>query len=75
MLRVYDEIRRPRAQKTCEESKRQGENYERRGRSGPTDDDIRKDLPGMWDFLWNQPMDEDVNQSIARLQQMGVFRL
>ena len=74
MLQVYDEIRRPRAQSVWEGSRRQADYYECYGPHGPTPDGIRQDIEGTWGFVWDYPLNADMDKAVARLQDMGVYR-
>ncbi|KAJ3558545.1 hypothetical protein NM688_g857 [Phlebia brevispora] len=71
LLRVYDEVRRPRALSVWEGSVRQGDNYDWRGKSGPSREGVRKDLAGSFDFVWNYPVHEDFKKAASRLQELG----
>ena len=73
MLRVYDEIRRPRAQSVWNESVYAGEIFDGYGRTQPFPQGMAKDLPGLWDFVWGYGLNEGVRQAERRLQEQGVF--
>ncbi|KAJ3543230.1 hypothetical protein NM688_g5882 [Phlebia brevispora] len=73
ILKVYDEIRRPRAQKVWEGSVHAGRVVDGYGPSGMSADGLRKDIPGMWDFVWRHDMEGNVQQAVQTLEERGVF--
>ena len=74
VLRVYDEVRRPHAQQVWDTTRRNGHTYQSRGEHGPSHEGIRKDMQGIWDFVWHHPLHADRDQAIARLRELGVYR-
>ncbi|KAJ3488182.1 hypothetical protein NLI96_g3021 [Meripilus lineatus] len=73
VLKVYDEIRRPRAQKVWEDTRMAGDIYEGFGRQGFTPDGLRQDLSGLWDFVWNHDIVKDIQTAGEYLRELGTF--
>lgn len=74
VLEVYDEIRRPRSQAVWDGSREAGKIFDGNGKSGPTVEGMRKDLPGMWDLVWDYEFDDDEQRAVTMLQERGVFK-
>lgn len=73
VLKVYDEIRRPRGQAVCDGAVEAGRIYGGHGKSGPTPEGMAKDLAGMWDFVWYHEVEDDVRKAVGLLCERGVF--
>lgn len=73
VLKAYDYIRRPRANKVLTRSRDAGEIYELCGPSGSEYADIRTDLQDMWSFLWHHDLDDDVESAINSLVEQEIF--
>ncbi|KAJ3488207.1 hypothetical protein NLI96_g3020 [Meripilus lineatus] len=67
ILKVYDELRRPRAQHVWESSLQTGEVYEGRGRLGISPAGISQELKGVYDFVWHHNLQEDIDSGIHLL--------
>ena len=66
---MYASIRESRAQRVWEGSRRAGDIYE--GRAGY--DGIGLDeLQALWDYVWNQPLDADLDCAVNVLVQLPV---
>lgn len=75
MLQAYDMIRRPRANSVLTASYAAGEIYEFAGPSGPTVGGVRKDLEGIWEFVWRHDLDEDIRTAIKFLEDKQAFKV
>ena len=73
MLRVYDEIRRPRVNRIWDDTFRTGNIVDGLGKHGPTHEGLHKDLYGTWDYAWNHDADEYVVKALHRLRKLGAF--
>ncbi|TCD68113.1 hypothetical protein EIP91_011566 [Steccherinum ochraceum] len=73
VLRVYDELRRPRSQAVWERSLRAGQVVEALGPSGFTKEGVQKDLTGIFDLLWHHELEEDVKEGLRRVAQLHSF--
>lgn len=71
MLRVYDELRRPRAQDVWNRSVEAGRVYEALGKSGFHAEGVRKDLTGIFHPLWHYRLEDDIEEGLQRVQEMG----
>ncbi|GJE88012.1 FAD-dependent oxidoreductase [Phanerochaete sordida] len=73
VLKVYDELRRPRSQRVWDESTEAGKIRDGCGPSGFTIEGIRKDLTGALDYVNSYKLGEDVLQAELMLKQRGVY--
>ena len=73
VLRAYDEVRRPRAQRVWEGSVYAGCIYEGYGKSQPFPEGLQEDLPGLWDFVWQHGLEDDLRAAEQILSDSGVF--
>lgn len=73
VLRAYDEVRRPRAQRVWEGSVYAGSIFEGYGKSQPFPEGLREDLPGLWDFIWYHGLEDDLHAAEQILEDAGVF--
>lgn len=73
VLKVYDEIRHPRAQLVWDESWKMGRLFDGYGKTQPSPEGIREDIPGLWDFVWGHDLEEDLHDAERRLEASGVF--
>ena len=74
VLKMYDEVRRPHAQHVWDETLRNGNTYQSRGPAGPSPEGVKKDLDGVWDFVWHHPLHADHDEAVSNLQALGVYR-
>ncbi|KAI0347664.1 FAD/NAD-P-binding domain-containing protein [Trametopsis cervina] len=72
-LRVYDAVRRPRAQRVWEASIRAADIYEGYGEHGASNEARRRDLEGIWDWVWHHGADEDYHLALEMLRSQGLF--
>ena len=73
ILKVYDEVRRPRAQHVWEESWKMGRLFDGYGKTQPSPEGIREDIPGLWDFVWGHGLEDDLHEAERILEARGVF--
>lgn len=73
VLKVYDELRRPRSQRVADLSHQAGKVYNFHGPHGPSAQGIRTDLEGMQDYPWGYVLDEDVKIAAGKLTDRGVW--
>jgi salicylate hydroxylase len=73
VLKVYDLVRRPRANSVWSASKKAGEIYEGYGPSGSSLEAMRKDLVGIWDAVWHHDLGADYERAVTLLQESGAF--
>ncbi|GJJ14209.1 hypothetical protein Clacol_008471 [Clathrus columnatus] len=71
VLKAYDYVRRPRANKVLTRSRDVGEIYEFRGPSGDNQTGIRKDLENMWSFVWHHDLGDDVRTATEYLEEIS----
>ncbi|KAF8530029.1 hypothetical protein BU17DRAFT_78551 [Hysterangium stoloniferum] len=64
VLKAYDYIRRPRANRVLTSSYTAGEVYEQAGPSGDSIEAIRTDLIDQWDFVWHHDLDHDFEMAV-----------
>ncbi|KAF8530028.1 hypothetical protein BU17DRAFT_78550 [Hysterangium stoloniferum] len=64
VLKAYDHIRRPRANRVLTSSYAAGEVYEYAGPSGGSIEGIRSDLTDQWDFVWHHDLDHDFEMAV-----------
>ncbi|KIJ31478.1 hypothetical protein M422DRAFT_266856 [Sphaerobolus stellatus SS14] len=67
VLKAYDHVRRPRANRVLEESYVAGEVYELAGPSGPNLHEVRNDLTNKYDFVWHHDLNQDVRTAFSIL--------
>jgi salicylate hydroxylase len=75
VMQAYDMVRRPRANRVLQASSATGEIYELAGPSGPTLEGARKDLEGIWEFVWRHDLDEDFRTSVKFLEEKQAFKV
>ena len=73
MLRVYDQLRRPRSQKIWDQSYAAGKVRDAAGPSGFTKEGVARDLKGGLSYVNSYRLDEDVRQAENMLQDRGIF--
>jgi salicylate hydroxylase len=73
VLKVYDAVRRPRVEAVWEATDRAGRIYEGFGPSGRGAEDRRRDIEGMYDFLWYHEVNSDRDSALQLLREQGVF--
>ena len=73
MLKVYDEVRRPRAQRVWSDTYRAGLIYDELGPHGSSAQGIQQDLDGLWEYTWKHSPDDDIVEAEHRLQDLGVY--
>jgi len=71
VLKAYDEIRVPRANKIHQDTIEVGNIYECRGKRGGSPQQMREQLEGIWDPVWYHDQNKDVEQAIARVHGEG----
>ena len=74
VLKAYDAVRRPRAQAVWEATQRAGRVYEGHGESGDSVEDRRRDLEGLWGFIWHHGVNDDHDAAIKLLKEQGIFQ-
>ena len=67
MLKVYDKLRRPRANMVLERSLKMGEIYDNFGPNHYSVEDMRQRLPGMWEPVWLHDLEAEVNEAIEAM--------
>ena len=68
MLKVYDTIRRPRANMVLERSIRQGVIYDSFGPGHYSAEDMRRHLRGTWEPVWLHDLEADVTEAIKSIE-------
>ncbi|KAI0652410.1 FAD/NAD-P-binding domain-containing protein [Trametes meyenii] len=69
VLKVYSDVRRPRAESVWEASHRAGSAYHFRGAHGPS----KEGLGDIWKPVWHHDLDSDVESALSTLRQWGAF--
>ena len=64
MLKVYDRIRRPRANMILEGSIRMGDIYDSFGLNHCTPEEMRQRLSGKWNPVWLHDIEGEVTEAI-----------
>ena len=67
MIKVYDTIRRPRANMVLERSIRMGEIYDGFGLNHYSVEDMRRHLPGMFEAVWLHDFEAEVTEAIEAI--------
>lgn len=67
MIKVYDTIRRPRANMVLERSIRMGDIYDSFGPNHYSAEDMRRHLPGMWEPVWLHDIEAEVTEAIEAM--------
>lgn len=73
MLKVYDELRPPRANMVVEQSARAGRIYESFGKPGCGVEWAQRELPGIWEPVWHHDLKREVDGAIETLQKDPSF--
>ena len=74
ILQVYDTVRRPRANRVLEESRRAGAMYDGQGPGGEGVEEMKHNLEGIWDYVWHQDNQEAAyEKAVEWLQTNGAF--
>jgi len=73
ILQIYDTIRRPRVTKIWDGSLAAGNSYEGYGKNGYSVEGVKKDLEGIWDYVWYYDLGKDVGRGERLLERIGVF--
>ena len=67
MIKVYDSIRRPRANMVLERSIRMGDIYDSFGPNHHNIEDIRRNMPGMYEPVWYHDLEAEVTEAIETI--------
>ena len=67
MIKVYDTIRRPRANMVLERSIRMGDIYDSFGPNYYSAEDMRRNLSGMWEPVWFHGIEGEVTEAIEAM--------
>ena len=67
MIKVYDTIRRPRANMVLERSIRMGDIYDSFGPNHYSVEDMRQHLSGMWDHVMLHDIEGEVTEAIEAM--------
>ncbi|KAI0673685.1 FAD/NAD-P-binding domain-containing protein [Trametes maxima] len=73
VLKVYSDVRRPRAQSVWDASYRAGSAYHFRGAHGPSKEGLSEDMRDMWKPVWHYDLDSDVESALLALRESGAF--
>jgi len=67
VIKVYDTLRRPRANMVLERSIRMGDIYDNFGPNHYSTEDMRRHLPGMWEPVWLHDLEVEVTEAIEAM--------
>ena len=67
MIKVYDTMRRPRANMVLERSIKMGEIYDSFGPNHYSTEDMRQHLSGMWEPVWFHDIEGEVTEAIESM--------
>ena len=67
MIKVYDSIRRPRANMVLERSIKMGDIYDNFGPNHYDVEDMRRHIPGMSEPVWHHDLEAEVTEAIKTI--------
>ena len=67
MIKIYDTIRRPRANMVLERSIKMGDIYDNFGPNHYSAEDMRQHLQGMWEPVWIYDIEAEVTGAIEAM--------
>ncbi|KAJ3556357.1 hypothetical protein NM688_g2076 [Phlebia brevispora] len=73
VLRVYDEVRKPRVQRVWDDTYKMGNVVDGLGPSGLTPEGLTKDMGNPWLYVWGRGVDDDVLHAQFRLRDSGEY--
>ncbi|KAH8099306.1 FAD/NAD-P-binding domain-containing protein [Cristinia sonorae] len=71
VLRVYDDLRRPRSQQVSDMSVKAGQIYEAQGENGFTANGVTEDMTGIFNPIWHHRLEHDIEEGLRRVRQLG----
>ncbi|KAI0673671.1 FAD/NAD-P-binding domain-containing protein [Trametes maxima] len=74
ILRIYSQVRQPRAQTVWERSYFAGRVYDGHGPHGEDWESVGQDLEGLFAFVWRHDLDRDIDAALALLPALSLDR-